>query len=60
VVLNQQGALREEDLLGQTTKCFNFSRMGDNVILSMHRGSEKALENDKAVREEGRIKPKNK
>ena len=33
-------------------------RMGDNVILTMHRGLEKALENDKAVREEGRINPK--
>ena len=57
-VLEQQGALPEEDLLRQTAKCFNFSRMGDNVMLSMLRGLEKALERDKAVRENGRIKLK--
>lgn len=57
-VLDQQGALPEEDLLRQTAKCFNYSRMGDNVMLSMLRGLEKALEKDKAVRENGRIKLK--
>ena len=57
-VLDQQGALPEEDLLRQTAKCFDFSRMGDNVILSMTRGLELALKKNRAVKEEGRIKLK--
>ena len=57
-VLDQQGALPEEDLLRQVAKRFNFSRMVENVILSMRRGLDKALDSGKAVREEGRIKLK--
>lgn len=57
-VLDQQGALPEEDLLRQVAKCFNFSRMGDNVILSMRRGLELSLQKNRAVKEEGKIKLK--
>ena len=57
-VLDQQGALPEEDLLRQVAKCFTFSRMGDNVILSMRRGLELSLQKNRAVKEEGKIKLK--
>ena len=57
-VLDQQGALPEEDLLRQLAKCFGFSRMGDYVIQSMRRGLHKALDSGRAFVEGGRVKRK--
>ena len=57
-VIDQQGALPEEDLLRQVAKCFGFSRMGDYVIQSMRRGLCMALDSGRAFVEGGRVKPK--
>lgn len=57
-VLDQQGALPEEDLLRQVAKCFGFLRMGDYVINSMRRGLRMALDNGRAFVEAGRVKIK--
>ncbi len=57
-VLDQQGALPEDDLLRQVAKSFGFSRMGDNVISAMRRGLQMALDDGKALVEGGRVKLK--
>ena len=57
-VLDQQGALPEDALLGQVAKSFGFSRMRDNIFLAMRRGLQMALDDGKAFVEGGRVKLK--
>ena len=55
-VLDQQGALPEQDLLRQAAKRFRFSRLGDNVVLAMRRGVELAWKSGKVIVENERVK----
>jgi hypothetical protein len=55
-VLDQQGALPEQDLLRQLAKRFRFSRLGDNVVLAMRRGVELAWKSGKVIVENERVK----
>ncbi len=55
-VLDQQGALPVQDLLRQVAKRFRFSRLGDNVVLSMRRGLELAWKSGKVIVENEKVK----
>ena len=57
-VLEQQGALPEEDLLREAARCLGFSRVRDMIIQSMQRGLHKALDSGRAFIEGGRVKLK--
>ncbi len=55
-ILEEQGALPEDDLLRETAHRFNYARMGDNVTTSMRRGIDYAVESGRAIRDKGKIK----
>ncbi len=55
-ILEEQGALPEEDLLREVAHKFNYSRMGDNVIASMSRGISYAVNSGRAIRSDGKIR----
>ena len=55
-ILEEQGALSEEDLLREVARRFNYMRMGDNVVVSMSRGISYAVKSGRALKNEGKVK----
>lgn len=55
-IIEEQGALLEESLPRELARVFNFSRMGDNVVASMTRGIEYALQMNRITKSADRIK----
>lgn len=55
-ILEEQGALSEEDLLREVARRFNYMRMGDNVVASMSRGISYAVKSGRALKNEGKVK----
>lgn len=55
-ILEEQGALSEEDLLRETAHRFNYMRMGDNVMFSMKNGIAYAVKSGMAIKFEDKIK----
>lgn len=58
-ILEEQGALQEEDLLREVAHQFNYTRMGDNVTFSMSRGVAYAVKSGRALKNENKIKINN-
>lgn len=55
-ILTDQVALPKEDLLRETARLFNYTRMGDNVTESMTRGIDYAIRTGKAIESNGMIR----
>lgn len=55
-ILEEQGALPEDDLLRETAHRFNYTRLGDNVTMAMSRGISYAVESGKALKNDGKLK----
>lgn len=55
-ILEEQGALLEEDLIRETAHQFNYTRLGDNVSASMAHGVAYALQSGKIVKSGNTIK----
>lgn len=55
-ILEEQGALPEEDLLREVAHRFNYTRMGDRVTASMLRGIAYTLKVGRALKSDGKVK----
>ncbi|MDE5567423.1 MAG: DUF3320 domain-containing protein, partial [Muribaculaceae bacterium] len=55
-LLEEQGALFDESLPREIARVFNFTRMGDNVVASMKRGIDYALQMNRITKSADRIK----
>ncbi|WP_300799239.1 DUF3320 domain-containing protein [uncultured Alistipes sp.] len=57
-ILKEQGALPEADLIRETARQFNYTRLGDNVTASMTRGIAFAEKSGRVAGDDGKVKLK--
>lgn len=55
-ILEEQGALPEDDLLRETAHRFNYMRIGDNVMASMKQGVAYAIKSGRAIKCKDKLK----